>query len=227
MNGIGCPVCAFLPHLLTGYLVGSIPCGYLIARLRGVDIRQQGSGNIGATNVWRVLGRGWGIITFVLDFLKVPLALLLVALLLPRPGGACPRDGWRCEAAMILVFLGGVLGHNFPVWLGFKGGKGVATSAGGLLAIMPWPLLAVAAVWGFFFAIFRIVSLASMLAAVALPIAVWIFHRNDHVFLGFSLFLAAMTIWRHRANLRRLRDGTEHRWTSRKSNHPENGGASP
>ncbi len=192
-----------------GYLIGSVPWGYLFARGCGLDIRCEGSGNIGATNVWRVMGRGWGLTTFALDFLKVPLALLLVAFLIRS---RLPVEGCSRELARLLAFLGAVLGHNFPVWLGFRGGKGVATSAGGMLALMPLPFMVVACAWGIGFAALRIVSLASLVAAVLFPLAVWFFHRQDRLFQALALALALMTIWRHRANIGRLVQGTEHQW---------------
>ena len=126
----------FGPYFLPAYLIGSIPYGYLFGRLKGIDIRQCGSGNIGGTNVWRVLGREWGLLIFVLDFLKVPVAFWIHQKLYGLMGIA-PLEPWLESMALILLFLGGVLGHNYPVWLKFKGGKGIATSAGGLLLLMP------------------------------------------------------------------------------------------
>ncbi len=215
VNLFGFLVFFFLP----AYLVGSIPYGYIIGRLKGVDIRKQGSGNIGATNVWRVLGKGWGMTTFVLDFLKVPLASKCISRLVVPP----PPDllGW----ALITIFLGAVIGHNFPIWLKFKGGKGIATTAGGLLGLMPHAFLLVLAVWIVVFTVFRYVSLASLAAALVLPPATWFFARGDKVLLGFSCLLAVMAIWRHRSNIQRLLGGTEHKWSRRaKDDETETGG---
>lgn len=191
---------------LPSYLVGSIPFGYLFGRLKGVDIRQHGSGNIGATNVWRVLGKGWGITAFLLDFLKASMAFFVVSRLVDPP----PPE--TMTWVLITIFLGAVIGHNYPVWLKFQGGKGIATTAGGLLRMMPLVFVTVLLVWIVVFAVSRIVSLASLCAALALPVAAWFFLRGDPVMLGFTILLAALAFWRHRANIGRLLNGTEHRW---------------
>jgi glycerol-3-phosphate acyltransferase PlsY len=202
--------------LAFGYLMGSVPFGFLIGRLKGVDVRRQGSGNIGATNVWRVLGRRWGVTTFVLDFAKAPLAIALAWLLAGRLGGGDEAVTW-CKIA---GFVGAVLGHNFPVWLRFQGGKGVAASAGGLLVLMPWAFLVVAVVWVVVFTLSRIVSLASLAGAVALPFAAWFLQAPHAGLRGLAVLLTAMVVLRHRANIRRLLDGTEHRWTRKKADTP-------
>jgi glycerol-3-phosphate acyltransferase PlsY len=191
---------AFLP----AYGVGSVPFGYVVGRLNGIDIRKQGSGNIGATNVWRVLGKKWGIPTFILDFLKVWIAAWIVLLLDPAL--------LDHTVGRLLILLGAVIGHNFPVWLKFKGGKGIATSAGGLLWLLPGPFLVVAVVWGIVFAIFRYVSLASILGAVALPVAVFFFRKGEWMLFWFCFCLSLLAIWRHRQNIERLIKGTEHGW---------------
>lgn len=202
--------------LASGYLVGSVPFGFLIGRLKGVDVRRQGSGNIGATNVWRVLGRTWGLTTFLLDFLKAPVAIGIVVWIAGRNGVDAPATTW-CKIA---GFAGAVLGHNFPVWLRFRGGKGVAASAGGLLVLMPQAFLVVAVVWGVVFAASRIVSLASLAGAVALPFAAWFLQAPHAGLRGLAGLLGAMVVLRHRANIRRLLDGTEHRWTRKKAEAP-------
>jgi len=198
-------------YLVPAYLVGSIPWGYLFGRFKGVDIRQHGSGNIGATNAWRVLGRGWGSATFVLDFLKVPFAAavtgLLGSLILRAPLG-----DWAHAMIGIAPFLGAVLGHNYSLYLAFRGGKGIATSAGGLLWLMPTAFLTVALSWGLIFGISRYVSLASVVAALVLPVTAFLLYRDQALLWIFSTFLSAMAIWRHRSNLERLMRGTEHRW---------------
>ncbi|MCC7518073.1 MAG: glycerol-3-phosphate 1-O-acyltransferase PlsY [Verrucomicrobiae bacterium] len=198
--------------LALGYALGSVPFGFLLGKARGVDVRKLGSGNIGATNVWRALGRPWGIATFVLDFAKAPLAIVLALGLAHRHGASDGLTVW----AEIAAFAGAILGHNFPVWLGFRGGKGVASSAGGLLLLMPQAFLAVVAVWLLVFAGSRIVSLASLAGATALPFAAWFLETPHAGLRGLSLLLAAMIVLRHRANIRRLFDGTEHRWTKKK-----------
>ena len=188
-----------LTHVFPAYLLGSIPFGYLFGRLKGIDIRKHGSGNIGATNVWRVLGRNWGLLTFALDFLKAILAVWLVKL--------CAEHVY-----VLLAVVFAVLGHNFPVWLRFKGGKGVATSAGGLCIWMPYVFLTVVGVWIVTFYTTRYVALASMGAAATLPLAAWYFYPHHPFWMGMSVFLGAMTIWTHRTNIQRLMNGTEHRF---------------
>lgn len=192
-----------------GFLSGSVPFGYFAGRLRGMDIRQHGSGNIGATNVIRVLGKGIGIPVFVLDLLKG-----LVPCLVVKAGGA---ESW----VLVLTGLCAILGHMFTPWLGFKGGKGVATAAGVLLGIAWVPMLAGLAVWLVFFFSTRYVSLASMLAglAVAGTMAAQMALRQqwDVVLLGFGVVLALLVILRHRANIGRLLAGTEPRAGQRKN----------
>ena len=187
------------------FLLGSIPTGYLVARAKGVDIRQHGSGNIGATNVFRTLGKPLGILVFFLDALKGFAAVWLAV----RFGGP---SAWP----PILAAVAAIAGHNYTPWLGFKGGKGIATSAGVLIALMPWAVLAIAVVWfGVFFAT-RYVSLASICASAALPVAVgalWFYGcGGSGPLLGFSVLIAALAIWRHRSNIQRLMAGTEHRF---------------
>jgi glycerol-3-phosphate acyltransferase PlsY len=198
-----------LPALLiiaAAFFLGSIPTGYLVARTRGIDIRQHGSGNIGATNVLRTLGKPLGIFVFVIDALKGFAAVWLTQFL-----AAAPLPEWLPVAAAVAA----IVGHNYTPWLGFRGGKGIATSAGVLLALMPWAVLAIAVVWFVVFSAKRYVSLASMSAAAALPIAVallWQFGVGGNLsLLIFALLISALAIWRHRSNIQRLRDGTEPR----------------
>ena len=191
------------------FLSGSVPFGYFAGRLRGIDIRQHGSGNIGATNVIRVLGKGIGIPVFVLDLLKG-----LVPCLLVKADGA---ESW----VLVLTGLCAILGHMFTPWLGFKGGKGVATAAGVLLGIAWVPMLAGLVVWLLFFFFTRYVSLASMLAGVAVAATMAaqmaVQGRWDAVLLGFGLVLALLVILRHRANIGRLLAGTEPKSGQRKT----------
>ncbi|MBI4025358.1 MAG: glycerol-3-phosphate 1-O-acyltransferase PlsY [Verrucomicrobia bacterium] len=200
--------------LLPAYFVGSIPWGYLFGLLKGLDIRQHGSGNIGATNVWRVLGRNWGIATFILDFFKAPAAVVAVAFLESHLSGPRILSSWAEASVDLVPLVGAVLGHNYPCWLKFKGGKGIATSAGGLLWLMPKGFLVGLMIWIAVFAIWRYVSLASITGCVALPVAAWIFYRDHFLWIGICCFLSVMAVWRHRENIRRLIQGTEHRWKS-------------
>jgi glycerol-3-phosphate acyltransferase PlsY len=188
------------------YLVGSIPTGYLVGRARGIDIRRQGSGNIGATNVWRVLGRNWGLLAFAGDFLKGFLLLFLVRQL-EFPGDRA----WTTALLLVVCALAAVVGHNYTPWLGFQGGKGVATTAGVLAALLPWALLVVFSLWLILVLITRTVSIGSVAAAAALPPAAAVFYTREWVYFGLALLAGGLAIWRHRSNLRRLIDGTEPR----------------
>jgi glycerol-3-phosphate acyltransferase PlsY len=188
------------------YLIGSIPTGYLLGRSRGIDVRQHGSGNIGATNVWRVMGRSWGLLAFACDFLKGFLPLFLL--------WRFEFDGnttWSAELLLVLCGLAAILGHNFTPWLGFRGGKGVATSAGVMAALLPWALLVAFSSWALLVWITRTVSIGSLLAAVVLPLATAFFYPRQWIYLGLSLMIGALVIWRHRANIQRLLAGTEPR----------------
>ena len=181
------------------YLAGSVPFGLLIARLKGnVDLRRVGSGNIGATNVLRAVGKGAAALTLIGDIGKGAAAVMLA-----RGLGA---SSWVLAA----VALAAVLGHLFPIFLGFRGGKGVATTLGVVLAAMPavggllilvWLLVAVA--W-------RYSSLAALAAAVALPALAWLLDGRP-VMVLFGVLLAALIFWRHRENIERLRHGAEGR----------------
>lgn len=205
-----------LSLILTGlfaYLIGATPCGLLIARMRGVDIRKVGSGNIGATNVFRCVGKSWGILAFVLDFIKgfAP-AFWLPGLFLESPA---PYVG-------IMTGALAVVGHNWPVWLKFKGGKGVATSAGMLAGIAPWTILTGLVTWILAMVLTRIVSVASMAAAVAVIITGWIaYNEPGQLLLPVVLtVLGLLVIVRHRHNISRLLRGEEHRFGKKKTGTP-------
>src|SRR5262249_54364379 len=199
--------------LISSYLLGSVPFGYLAGRLAGIDIRKVGSGNVGATNVVRVLGKRYGYPVFALDFLKgfgaVKIAMLMA------PGRPTELDS--PEIFGILAAMSSVLGHLYPPWLKFKGGKGVATSAGALLALTPVATLIGVAIWIIVFWLSRYVSLASITAAVVLPIVILVVSSQDQSkgkpLVYSSACVAAVVIWRHRSNLSRLIRGTEPRFT--------------
>ncbi|MBI4879851.1 MAG: glycerol-3-phosphate 1-O-acyltransferase PlsY [Planctomycetes bacterium] len=203
----------FVAALCVSYLVGSIPCGYLAARAKGVDLRAVGSGNLGATNVGRALGKGWGVAVFTLDFLKGLLPVVLGGLLLVD-GGLVP---WSRDAVAVALGAAAVAGHVFPVWLGFRGGKGVATSAG-FLAGVCWPAVLISGgVWFVALKSTRYVSLSSMLAAVAFPV-VFVLYAGARAAFGerlpvtaLGVLLAAAILILHRANIGRLLRGAEHR----------------
>ncbi len=200
--------------LLIGYLAGALPMGLAIGRLRGVDLREHGSRNIGATNAGRVLGRRFFFVVFVLDFAKA----YVPALLARRFGsGAVAPD-----TLALLVGVAAILGHVFPVFLGFRGGKGVATAAGAFVAVAPAAAGAAWLAWLLVFGVTRIVSAASLAAAVALPAACFLLPLwRDGIGPGVPVTLAAVAIGvlivvRHRANIGRLLRGEEPRVVRRK-----------
>jgi glycerol-3-phosphate acyltransferase PlsY len=195
---------------ILSYLIGSIPSGYLVARSKGIDIRQRGSSNIGAANVARVMGKKWGYLVGLCDFLKgflaVRLGFLIAAHFLLRsvPGG-------------VTAAIACILGHNYTIWLGFKGGKGIATSGGAVLALLPLLVfLSGGVVWVGVFLVSRYTSLASIIAAVVLPITVLLIVAKDRtdfwLLFTSSVVIAALAVWRHRSNIVRLLNGTENRF---------------
>jgi glycerol-3-phosphate acyltransferase PlsY len=188
------------------YLVGSVPTGYLLGKSRGLDIRQHGSGNIGATNVWRVMGRNWGLVAFAADFLKGFLPLYLL-----RRLSFSDADAWPVALLLVVCGLAAIIGHNYTPWLGFKGGKGIATSAGVLAALMP-PVLGVAlSLWIIATLLTRYVSVGSILAAASLaPLAAY-FYPGAWIYFGLACLAGLLAIWRHRSNIQRLLAGTESR----------------
>jgi glycerol-3-phosphate acyltransferase PlsY len=191
---------------LAFFLVGSVPTGYLLGRARGLDIRQHGSGNIGATNVWRVMGRNWGLVAFAADFLKGFLPLLLLKLY-----GTQALLGWQTDLLLVLCGLAAIVGHNYTPWLGFKGGKGIATSAGVLGALLP-PVLGVAlSLWIVVTLATRYVSVASILAAASLAPLAWWFYPGQWILFGLACLAGVLAIYRHVSNIRRLLAGTESR----------------
>jgi acyl phosphate:glycerol-3-phosphate acyltransferase len=194
------------------YLLGSIPFGYLAGRLAGRDVRAAGSGNIGATNVVRVLGRRYGYAVFGLDFGKGFVAVRIAIALATRV-----RPEWpSAEILGIVAAVCSVIGHSFPPWLKFKGGKGVATSAGALFALMPLAMAIGAAVWVLVFCTTKFVSAASIATAAALPLIILVLIPRDEPcgkpLFYCSLCLAAVIVWRHRSNLSRLLHGSEPRF---------------
>ena len=202
----------FAAVALVSYLLGSIPAGYLAGCIAGIDIRQSGSGNIGATNVTRVLGKRYGYPVFIVDFLKGLLAVSISILIEKRAQPvSVPTELFGIVAAIFCV-----VGHSFSVWLSFKGGKGVATSMGALFGLMPFVALIGVAVWVITFEMTRYVSVASMIAVLTVPISILILmplkQTGGAVLLYFSICLAALVIFRHRSNLSRLVRGTEPRF---------------
>ena len=210
--------------LLAGYLLGSIPSGFLAGRwLAGLDIRQQGSGSTGATNVLRVLGKGPALAVFAVDVGKGAAAVLLAKALLEPQGAAGLADSTAgVDSAVVTAGLAALAGHIWPVWLGWKGGKAVATGLGMLLGLT-WPVGL--ACFGIFLAVLslsRIVSLSSVVAALSLPLLMlgW-FHSHGMGLRWPYLLLAVITtvlvLWRHRSNLQRLVAGNEPRLGEKRS----------
>ena len=209
--------------VILAYLLGSIPFGLIVAKTQGIDIREHGSKNIGATNVWRVLGKKFGLTTFIFDTLK-GLAAVLVAqwiaahwpIHVPLPHGHERIEFFPADYAGIAAAMGCILGHSFPVWLRFKGGKGVATSLGVIVGMMPLAALVTFAVWGAVFKVSRYVSLASIVAALALPVIVvaMLFLGWLHGWANFYFAVAAggLVTALHRGTIQRLVAGTENRF---------------
>ncbi len=191
---------------IVSYLLGAVPFGLLVARMHGVDIRSKGSGNIGATNVLRVIGKGWGVFTFVLDALKG----FIPAFIFPMVGNLDSEWG-------VLFGLAAIIGHTFPVYLKFKGGKGVATSAGMLLGVAPLAIGVGFACWVICMVLSRYVSLSSIIAAIAVAVTVWVDPRQESIAIRVSLtIMAGLIVWLHRANIKRLLNGTENRFGKKK-----------
>ncbi len=188
-------------YVLTAFFLGSLPFGHWLALVRGIDLRNQGSGNTGATNVGRVLGKKWGIFVFVLDLGKGWIAVALA-----KSVGNLP------ETWSVTVGVFAVLGHVFSPWLGFRGGKGVATSAGILIGLAPWVALGVALVWFLTFQMSRTVSVASLCAATAFPLFVFWLMPEQKVFQWISIGMTVLVWFRHRDNLKRLFQGKENRF---------------
>ena len=204
------PYLAFIP---IAYLLGAIPFGFLISRTRGIDIRTVGSGNIGATNVLRSVGKSWGILTLILDALKglIPAALFPVLAEKMLGIGSPEIMSLTCGCAEILR-------HNYPIYLKFKGGKGVATTAGALIGIAPLALLVGIVTFAVTFGISRMVALGSIMAALIIPVAAWFFYRSEGLLIPIVLtILGALAVWRHRANIGRIVNGTENRIESGKN----------
>jgi glycerol-3-phosphate acyltransferase PlsY len=203
------PIVGYILVVVIAYLLGSIPTGFLVARTRGVDIRTVGSGNIGATNVFRILGKPAGIFVLLADAAKGWLAVFLIAKWVA--GWFYPTAGpLAIEWFRLCAGIAAILGHNYTCWLHFKGGKGIATSAGVLVALVWLPLLIILGVWILVFAASRYVSLASICASFVLPFAAW-FTGEKLATILVTAALAALAIYKHKSNIQRLLKGTEHR----------------
>ncbi len=185
--------------LAAAYLLGSIPFGYIIGKMKGIDITRTGSGNIGATNAFRVLGAGPGALVLVLDGAKAALATYLGQ----RYGGT--------ELMTLLAAATSVIGHSFSPFLNFRGGRGVACAAGILLYLMPVIMITELLIWIAIIAVTKYVSLASIIIAVLLPILIAVSGRS-FIYVLFGVLLAIFVVYKHQPNIQRLRAGTEHRF---------------
>lgn len=196
--------------LVLGYVLGSFPTSYLVGRMRGVDLREHGSGNLGATNVYRVLGAGAALPVVFVDVLKgwVPTRLF--------PGW----DGSADTRLAIAYGLVAIAGHVWPVFLKFRGGKGVATGAGVLLALAPLTTVLALFTWIGIVSLTRYVSVASIATATVVPLFAIVFDA-DRATIAFCVLIAGFVWWTHRSNIRRLRAGTEHRFGSGRSRRTE------
>jgi glycerol-3-phosphate acyltransferase PlsY len=196
--------------LVGSYLLGAIPFAWVLGRLRGVDIRKIGSGNIGATNLSRACGRGWGIAAFACDFAKGFIPVTAVMAIQSRwPEALAPRDP---ALVLVLTGLSAILGHVFPVYLRFRGGKAVATTFGVMTSLSWAPTALAGAVWLAVYASARTVSLASMVAVIVLPLALAVIERGRPGFgwiLGFAAAMSVLVLVRHRSNIARLLRGEE------------------
>jgi len=190
--------------IIAGYLIGAIPFGYVAGKLRGIDIRQQGSGNIGSTNVSRVLGRKTGIIVQVLDITKGILPVAIGHLLKLNPV-------W-----LVAIGLVAICGHNWTIFLGFKGGKGVNTSLGVALGLMPVNAILCFGVWIVVVSIWKYVSLASIIASITFPVLSFVF-PYPAIFKIMAIIVAFFIIIRHKSNIQRLLKGEEPKVNRRQS----------
>ncbi len=196
----------FLFSFLAAYFCGSIPFGLLVAKgVKGIDIREHGSRNIGTTNVFRVVGKKWGVIVFLLDALKGYAGVWIASLIVRTIPGS---------SVSFLFAVTAILGHTFPVWISFKGGKGVATSLGVFLAVALLPTLIAFGLWILVFSFTRIVSISSLYAAAAFPLASLLFvlrFQSHPALIPISLLLCGFIFYTHRENIKRLRRGEEKR----------------
>jgi glycerol-3-phosphate acyltransferase PlsY len=218
------PVLAYIVVAVAAYLLGSIPVGFLVAKAKGIDIRNMGSGNIGATNAMRVLGKPAGIFVLLMDVAKGYAACAFVPpltynfLFAPGLEGVVP-----IEIQMRFKVLAGVcavLGHNYTCWLKFKGGKGIATTAGVYLALAPDALGFALAVFILAIIVTRYVSVGSIAAAFMLPAVVWILQPHNLFLDIVTTAFGAMAIYKHKSNIQRLMAGTENR-LGKKNSTPE------
>ena len=202
---------------LVGYLLGSVNFAVLVAKRHGIDILKEGSGNPGATNVKRVLGKGPGNLVFALDALKGAAGTYLPFLLADALSPGSPRF-----EVLVAGLAGTLLGHCFSCFLGFKGGKGVASTIGGLLVLLPIPIVIGAALWAIAFYATRYVSVASLALGLSLPLSCWLLPKFTSLQFSdaeliFAVAIALFNVWTHRSNIGRLLRGEENKFTKKTS----------
>lgn len=211
--------------LLVAFLLGAVPFSFIIGkRVKGVDLRHHGSGNLGATNVFRLLGPRWGVTCLLLDMAKGAAAVLLMTHLV-RSWPPHQPTPFHITPDLFRIFAGALaaLGHTFSPWVSFHGGKGVATTGGAFLVLEPYAVLVTLVVFAIVLATTHIVSLGSIVAACVLPVAVvlfeWASAATSKTIIAFTFISCAWVVWRHRANLARLRAGTEPKLRHHKGDH--------
>lgn len=199
-----------VPWLLVSYLIGAVPTSYLAGRVfKGIDLREHGSGNLGATNLYRTLGWKYAVPVGLLDIAKGAIPVVLVA---PQVSGS--------QRVAVALGLAAVIGHVYSVFVRFRGGKGVATAAGVMLGLAPLAIAALIIVWAVIVFGTGYVSLGSIVAASLLPLAVWVLNPGARELLPVIALVAAGIVWLHRANIRRLLAGTENRFGRRRAATP-------
>jgi glycerol-3-phosphate acyltransferase PlsY len=216
------PILDYIIVAVAAYLLGSIPTGFLVAKAKGIDIRKTGSGNIGATNAMRVLGKPAGIFVLLMDAAKGYVACAVLPSLIhdvmglvfySGTGNSFQNESVELQTRLyVIAGICAVLGHNYTCWLKFKGGKGIATTAGVYLALAPWAVLVALVVFILAVLLTKYVSVGSIAAAIALPATVWIMTPHN-LYLGIvTTALGALAIYKHKSNIQRLRAGTENRF---------------
>ena len=198
------PYLVVIGLLVAAYFLGSLPTGYIVGRMAGLDIRECGSGSTGATNVWRNVGKVAGITVFTIDLLKGLIAVLLMRSLLGSELGS----NYLHQLLIVMAAMLALLGHTRSIWLGFKGGKAVASGLGVLLGLNWIVAIAAFGLWLVTMAIWRTVSISSILAAIAAPILM-ILTQSPISYIVFALVAGGYVVWLHRSNIERLRQGTE------------------
>ena len=203
----------YILAILIGYLLGSLSFGAIVAKYKNIDIFKAGSGNPGATNVKRVIGHFWGNIVFILDFFKGYLAVLIASLIIPLLLADNPNyDTSLIDRFKVLTLFAAIIGHSFSIYIGFRGGKGVATTMGGLMFIMYKVLLVGLIAWIICFLISRIVSLSSIIFSLSLPISVSIIYPNSKIYFYLTVIISLIVVIRHYENIKRMIFKKEHRF---------------